>query len=105
MARRSLRASPEGIKRAKTAMTAHKLTHEELAHELQITRQPVSQFFTRQPVKSEIFVNICHRLKLDWQEIAELDIDALVQEVRQALPRQNPNAVRQDAAIGHFPAS
>jgi predicted NACHT family NTPase len=84
MAMRSLKASPEGIKRAKTAMTAHKLTHEELAHELQITRQPVSQFFTRQPVKSEIFVNICHRLKLDWQEIAELDIDALVQEVRQA---------------------
>jgi predicted NACHT family NTPase len=84
MARRSLRASPEGIKRGETALTTHKLTHERLAHELQITRQPVSQFFTRQPVKSEIFVNICHRLKLDWQEIAELDIDALVQEVRQA---------------------
>jgi hypothetical protein len=34
MAMRSLKASPEGIKRAKTAMTAHKLTHEELAHDI-----------------------------------------------------------------------
>jgi predicted NACHT family NTPase len=83
MARRSLRASPAGIKKAKTAMTKHKLTHERLAEELVITRQPVFFFFKGVGIDSKIFVQICERLGVNWQEI-ELDIDALVQEVKQA---------------------
>ncbi|MDP8962860.1 MAG: hypothetical protein M3O33_02505, partial [Cyanobacteriota bacterium] len=84
MAMQSRRASPEGIKRAKTALTAHQLTHQRLAKELVISRQPVSKFFAGEGVDSKIFVQICEKLGLNWQEIAELDIDALVQEVRQA---------------------
>ena len=84
MAIQSLKASLAGSKKAKRAMTDKGLTQERLEQQLQIAHQAVSKFFTGQPVKSEIFVNICHRLELDWQEIAELDIDALVQEVREA---------------------
>jgi predicted NACHT family NTPase len=83
MAMQSRRASPEGIKRAKTALTAHQLTHQRLAKELVISRQPVSKFFAGEGVDSKIFVQICEKLGLNWQEIEVLDIDALVQEVRQ----------------------
>jgi predicted NACHT family NTPase len=83
MAIESLEASQAGIKKAKRAMTDKGLTQERLEQQLEIAHATVSKFFTGQPVKSEIFVNICRRLELDWQEIAELDIDALVQEVRQ----------------------
>jgi len=83
MARRALRASPEGIKRAETALTKHKLTHERLAEELVITRQPVNKFFAGVGIDSKIFVQICERLGLNWQEIEVLDIDALVEKVRQ----------------------
>jgi predicted NACHT family NTPase len=86
MARQSRRASPEGIKRAKTALTAHQLTYQRLAKELVITRQPVFKFFAGEVVDNKIFVQICEKLGLNWQEIKvqdKIDIDALVQKVRQ----------------------
>jgi len=101
MVKRSLRASPAGIQRAKRAFALKGWTQENLAGEVNLkTRQPIWRFFTGQPVDRQIFLEICSILDLDWREIALnppvefpepgetveptllKDIDALVQWVR-----------------------
>ena len=97
-ARRSLKASPEGIKRANKAVLSF-ATKIDLAIELEISRATVQNFFAGKRVGRENFHKICQKLQLPWQEIADLpqtaqaevqngaiakefDVDALVQEVR-----------------------
>jgi len=99
MARRSLQASDLGIKKAQKAFKTKAWTQEYLANEVGIeTRQPIWKFFSGKPIERHIFMEICFRLDLDWQEIADLpsevptlkaqdqdnsrDIDRLVQMVR-----------------------
>ncbi|HEY9672000.1 MAG TPA: hypothetical protein V6D11_11180 [Waterburya sp.] len=103
MVERSLRASPEGIKAAKTALIGFRLTQQQLANALRVTRQPISKFFNGKPVACELFVRICEKLKLDWQAIAQKDdelkveqnlnegsdMDALVQEIRNKVKSSN----------------
>ena len=98
-ARRSLKASPEGINRANKAVLIF-ATKIDLAAELEISRATVQNFFAGKPVGRENFHKICLKLELPWREIAELpedteafvqhsvtynssDVNALVQEVRQ----------------------
>ncbi|MBD2503741.1 NACHT domain-containing protein [Anabaena azotica] len=99
MTSQGLRASPEGIRAAKTALTDKTLTQQKLAAALGITRQPVSKFFAGEPVSRSCFVQICQQLGLSWQKVVSLseqaseveaklqpkgsDIDALVEVVRQ----------------------
>jgi len=99
-ARRSLKASPEGIKRANKAVLSF-ATKIDFAAELEISRATVQNFFAGKPVGRENFHKICQVLELPWQEIADLaedagpkpvkewlgsgEMDALVQEVRQRL--------------------
>lgn len=99
MTSRGLRASPEGIRAAKTALTDKTLTQQRLAAALGITRQPVSKFFAGEPVSRSCFVQICQQLGLSWQKVVSVseqaseveaksqpkgsDIDALVEVVRQ----------------------
>ncbi len=98
MARRSLQASTVGIEKAKRAFKRKQWTQEYLACEVGIeTRQPIWKFFKGKPVDRQIFYEICFRLDLDWQEVADgangdalieeeqdnkSNIDTLVQEVR-----------------------
>ncbi|MBU7586518.1 MAG: NACHT domain-containing NTPase [Nostoc sp. TH1S01] len=100
MTSQGLRASLEGIRAAKTALTDKTLSQHKLAIALGITRQPVSKFFAGEPVSRSCFVQICQHLGLSWQKIAELpeditsdsiaqsninkrDLNILVQEIRQ----------------------
>jgi predicted NACHT family NTPase len=98
MARRSLQASPEGIKKAKLAFMRTGWTQEYFASEVGLeTRQPIWKFFAGKPIDRNVFVEICFRLNLELEEIAiplegfepvaeqtpqnaSSDIDALVQE-------------------------
>ena len=102
MAKRSLRASPAGIRKAKQQFTLKGWTQEYLANEVGIkTRQPIWRFFDGQAIERYTFFEICTRLDLDWREIAldppleyinptengsidlaELAIDTIVQTVR-----------------------
>jgi len=98
MTERSLKASPDGIKKANKAVLIF-ATKIDLAIELEISRATVQNFFAGKPVGRENFHKICQKLKLAWREIADLpeepeaepllattnnsyDVDALVQEVR-----------------------
>ncbi len=97
MAERSLQASQKGINEAKRALTNSQLTQKALAQRLGVTRQPIGKFFGGKPVNRNLFVEICKTLNLDWEEVAEplnepeakvaqdaaIDIDALLQEVRE----------------------
>jgi len=66
---RSLYCSPEGIKKAKRALIRYSLTQKALAEELEVTRQPIGKFFTGKPVDRNLFVQICERLDLEWEEV------------------------------------
>jgi len=59
-------------RKAKRAFKRKEWTQEYLASEVGIeTRQPIWKFF-RQTIERHIFLEICFRLDLDWQEIASL---------------------------------
>lgn len=98
MSGRSLSCSPEGIQKAKKALIRYSLTQKALAEELEVTRQPIGKFFTGKPVDRNLFVQICDRLDLEWEEIVaepasepevnqdnSIDIDAIVQAVREKI--------------------
>ncbi|MBD0300682.1 MAG: histidine kinase, partial [Tolypothrix sp. T3-bin4] len=100
MARRSLQASVEGIKKAKQAFLRKGWTQEYLAGEVGLeTRQPIWKFFAGKPVDRGVFSEICFQLDLQPEEIAlqlqvdeptaeekvqelAIEIDALVARVR-----------------------
>ncbi len=96
MAKRSLQASPTGVKQAKKAFNNKGWTQENLAGEVNLkTRQPVWRFFTGRPIERYTFIEICSVLELDWREIAvnppdelselgqvSINIDALVKKMR-----------------------
>ncbi|MBW4535122.1 MAG: NACHT domain-containing NTPase [Pleurocapsa minor HA4230-MV1] len=97
MAKRSLQASPDGIKQAKKAFNRKGWNQENLAEEVNLkTRQPVWRFFTGRPIERYNFIELCEILDLDWREIAldppedfpepgtqaAINIDALVKKVR-----------------------
>jgi predicted NACHT family NTPase len=70
MVKRSLEASPSGIKQAKRAFILKGWTQENLAGEANLkTRQPIWRFFTGKPVDRQVFMEICSILDLDWREI------------------------------------
>jgi len=100
MARRSLQASAEGIRKAKQAFKRKGWTQEYLAAEVGLeTRQAIWKFFTGKPVDRHVFNDICFVLELDTSEIIQpvpgdeakfldanldipLDIETLVQKLR-----------------------
>src|SRR5690242_19374349 len=102
MAKRSLQASVEGIRKAKQAFKRKGWTQEYLAAEVSLeTRQPIWKFFTGKPIDRHVFNDICFVLELDPVEIVQqptfsefttldapaditLDIDAIVLKMRSA---------------------
>jgi predicted NACHT family NTPase len=102
MARRSLQASSEGIRKAKKAFNRKGWTQEYLAGEVGVeTRQPIWKFFSGKPVERKVFYEICFALGIEVDEIREklddnedlspqlgqtdnFDIDVLVQKLRTA---------------------
>lgn len=72
---RSLRASKEGLEKAKAAFELKEWTQEHLAIRADCSRGTVINFFAQRPVTSKLFQTFCIELELDWGEIAELEAD------------------------------
>ena len=71
MSGRSLRASAEGIQRAKAILAGRNWTQKYLATDEGIASwTPISKFFNGKPVDRTIFIDICQRLDLHWEDIA-----------------------------------
>ncbi|RCJ41299.1 histidine kinase [Nostoc minutum NIES-26] len=87
MTSQGLRASPEGIKAAKTALTDKTLSQYKLAAALGITRQPVSKFFAGESVSRSCFVQICQQLGLSWQKVAGLPEDTVSEATNKVQPK------------------
>jgi predicted NACHT family NTPase len=98
MARRSLRASLEGISTLKRALKGKRWTQAYLAGEVGCSRQTIWNLLQGNPTDRDVFMEICTQLSLNWEEIAEpelpepqqndsQDIDALGREVRKQIQR------------------
>lgn len=86
MGKRSLKASQTGITRAKQAFQRKGWTQEYLAAEVGLeTRQSVWKFFAGRPIERHLFIDICFRLDLDWEDIVELpEVEPLPTSVGEA---------------------
>ncbi|NES99343.1 MAG: pentapeptide repeat-containing protein [Sphaerospermopsis sp. SIO1G1] len=85
MRNRSYRASAAGVKKLNQAFEKYGQTQEFLGsltnensnrdekNQITCSRATVSKFFNRKPISKELFILLCNELKLDWQDIAELE--------------------------------
>jgi predicted NACHT family NTPase len=72
MAKRSLQASTEGIRKAKQAFKQKGLTQKSLASQVALeTRQPIWKFFNGKPIDRQVFNEICFVLGLKLEDIIE----------------------------------
>ncbi|MEY3870456.1 MAG: hypothetical protein RLZZ338_4350 [Cyanobacteriota bacterium] len=87
MTKRSLAASKSGQEKAKKAFERKGWTQEYLAGEVGLeTRQSIWKFFSGRPIERHIFIDICHSLDLDWEEIAYPSADSLATETDTIAP-------------------
>jgi transcriptional regulator with XRE-family HTH domain len=96
MARRSLRASAQGIQRFKAEMKHKKWSQTFLAGAAQCSRQTVWSLLAGKAINADIFIQVCELLGLEADAVAEpedeeaspgkeTDIDELVRQVRETL--------------------
>jgi predicted NACHT family NTPase len=89
----SLKASVEGLKKAKEKFKTKGKSQEYFAGSVGCTRQVIGKFLQGKAITAQFFQDICDELDLTWEEIADLEvdlpqtvhdaeIDALVQDVR-----------------------
>jgi transcriptional regulator with XRE-family HTH domain len=74
MAKPSLKATQNGIQLAKQALTIAGWTQRDLSTQVGCSRQPITNFFKGEAIAQPIFIQICDRLNLNWQEIAGLSL-------------------------------
>ncbi|PSF34248.1 histidine kinase [Aphanothece hegewaldii CCALA 016] len=73
MAKRSLKSSPLGIIKTKEAFDRKGWTQEYLAAEVGLSsRQSIWKFFTGRPIERYLYKEICFKLDLNWEEMADL---------------------------------
>ncbi|MDF5720820.1 MAG: AAA-like domain-containing protein [Rhizonema sp. PD37] len=72
---RSVRVSANCIPRVKSALQRNAyISQRLLALELDISQSTVSNFLNGRPVDYSYFIEICRKLGLEWQDIADLEI-------------------------------
>ncbi|MDJ0845839.1 MAG: NACHT domain-containing NTPase, partial [Crocosphaera sp.] len=73
MTHRSLSATSEGIEAAKKILESKGWTQEYLAGEVGLSsRQSIWKFLSGRPVSRQIFKELCFKLNLDWETVADL---------------------------------
>jgi predicted NACHT family NTPase len=72
MAKPSLKASANGVQVAKQALTRAGWTQKDLSTLIGCSRQPITNFFKGAAIAQSLFIQICDRLGLNWQEVADL---------------------------------
>lgn len=87
MAKPSLKATPKGVQTVKQALTRAGWTQKDLQALIGCSRQPITNFFKGEAIAQPLFLRLCDRLGLSWQEIAALP-DHLSESLTPA-PTQN----------------
>ncbi|MGB6301206.1 MAG: DUF4384 domain-containing protein [Rivularia sp. (in: cyanobacteria)] len=74
MSSRSLSASPQGQEILRKALERRNLTQKSLSYEGDVDGiaawSTINRFFNGKPIKRHLFIEICDRLNLNWQDIA-----------------------------------
>ncbi|MCT7954285.1 AAA-like domain-containing protein [Laspinema palackyanum] len=77
MAGRSLRVHPDYIEKAKKSLQRNRFASQRhLAEDMGLCRDTISKFLNGKPVDNENFQEICRKLGLDDQEIADFENDS-----------------------------
>ena len=101
-AKRSLKATSEGIARANVAVLKF-ATKKEFAKELVIARATVQNFFAGKAINRENFYKICDALKLPWQEIADLELEPDIESAYVIESEPDINVIVQQMRQLHSP--
>lgn len=72
MGKKSHRVLEIHIDTVENSRQVKSLTHKAISERLDCTRQPISKFFNGKAVSSNLFIDICDILDLNWQEMAGL---------------------------------
>ncbi|MBS3030156.1 MAG: hypothetical protein HCA25_24750 [Dolichospermum sp. DET50] len=72
---RSHRASKEGIQKLYQTFYIYGRTQDYLAGTVGCTRQTVNKFLAGRPIDKRLFQALCDELRLNWQDIAELEME------------------------------
>jgi predicted NACHT family NTPase len=75
MAKPTLRTAPQQLQLVREALTRKGLKQNELALNLNLTRQTISNCLRGKPIVQENFISICRELGVDWQKIASIPQD------------------------------
>lgn len=78
MAKPSLSATPQGIHLARQALAKAGWTQKNLSTLVDCSRQPITNFFKGEAIAQTIFVRICDRLGINWQEVADFSAIATI---------------------------
>jgi predicted NACHT family NTPase len=92
MAKRSLRASVDGISQIKAIIKRRKLNQTYLAGQIGCSRQTIWGFLNGNPIEADFFMAVCQHLGLDHRDVAEpneqerlaepMEIDRVVNRMR-----------------------
>ncbi|MFN6468082.1 MAG: NACHT C-terminal helical domain 2-containing protein [Nostoc sp. SerVER01] len=102
MAKRGLKASLKGIEQANKALARNVLNKKALALDLGIARSTVHNFFSSKPIDRLNFEEICKRLGLDWEDIADIPASEPRTEQVQDTTINDNNFVGREEAIAHL---
>ncbi len=87
MAAKSLTATPAGIQQINRALTDLGWSREDLAKKCDCSRQPAINFASgKKAVSKKLFVSFCNALELDWETVAGLKADVVVETSPDATP-------------------
>ncbi|MEA5470658.1 hypothetical protein [Spirulina sp. 06S082] len=96
---RTLKVSPECIKQVKFSLPRHNYsTVQELAEDSQIARSTVSNFLNGKPVLTRNFLELCHFLDLDSEQISGLKIKENKQQ-DYSINAQNIDSIKRQSNI------
>ena len=74
MARRSLKSSSIGVQAIKNALKRSRWSQTYLAGVVGCSRQTIWNLLQGNPIDCDYFMEICSQLSLNWQEIAQIDL-------------------------------
>ncbi|MBD2214628.1 tetratricopeptide repeat protein [Nostoc linckia FACHB-104] len=73
MAQRSPKINQNSIKTLRLALRRSGASQQDIAEELGLSLTTVRRFFSGQPIQSSVFLKICQKLELDWQEFVDIE--------------------------------